>query len=179
MTTAAAQLDQLSVNPVRSLATGIGDGGNTTTTDMDPVTEFKTLTNTYQAEHGCFGGGEIRSVSKTGTNRRCGTVYWYGRRFNRNASNCTNNRSWQADQSAKVAREPLSGCFARSRPASSERTGVRIPRPAVGGSSLSRGGSRRLHVLFCAPKVAWRFRLTPQSARARALPPARRIARST
>ena len=63
------------------------------TTNIDAVSEFKILTNSYQAEYGRAVGGQVQVVTKSGTQDFHGSGYWYGRRSGWNAETWTNNRA--------------------------------------------------------------------------------------
>jgi hypothetical protein len=69
-----------------------GAGDPMATTNLDAVSEFKILTNAYQAEYGRAAGGQVQVVTRSGTQKFHGSGYWYGRRSGWNANSWTNNR---------------------------------------------------------------------------------------
>ncbi len=62
-------------------------------TNIDAVSEFKILTNAYQAEYGRAVGGQVQVVTKSGTQAFHGSGYWYGRRSEWNANTWLNKRA--------------------------------------------------------------------------------------
>jgi hypothetical protein len=60
---------------------------------MDTIAEFKVLTSNYQAEYGRSGGGEIKIVTRGGTNEFHGTGYLFHRNEGLNANSFFNNAS--------------------------------------------------------------------------------------
>jgi hypothetical protein len=83
--------NNVTVDGVANIDTG-NNGANMATTNLDAVSEFKVLTNAYQAEYGRAVGGQIQVVTKSGTQEFHGSGYWYGRRSGWNANSWTNNR---------------------------------------------------------------------------------------
>jgi hypothetical protein len=86
----AAQ-NNTTVDGVANVDTG-DNGSPMATTNLDAVSEFKILTNAYQAEYGRAAGGQIQMVTRSGTQAFHGSGYWYGRRSSWNANTWTNNR---------------------------------------------------------------------------------------
>jgi hypothetical protein len=84
--------NNVTIDGVANIDTG-DNGGNMTTTNIDAVSEFKVLTNSYQAEYGRAVGGQVQVVTKSGTQGFHGSGYWYGRRSGWNANTWTNKRA--------------------------------------------------------------------------------------
>lgn len=61
--------------------------------NLDAIAEVKILLNTYRAEYGRAGGGQVQIVSKSGGSSYRGNLYYYGRHENLNATNFFTNRS--------------------------------------------------------------------------------------
>ncbi|HXW08085.1 MAG TPA: carboxypeptidase regulatory-like domain-containing protein [Vicinamibacterales bacterium] len=61
--------------------------------NLDAVAEIKILLNTYRAEYGRTGGGQIQIISKSGSSRYSGNAYYYGRHERFNANSFFNNRA--------------------------------------------------------------------------------------
>jgi hypothetical protein len=83
--------NNVTIDGVGNLDTG-DNGGNMATTNLDAVSEFKILTNAYQAEYGRAVGGQMQVVTRSGTQAFHGSGYWYGRRSDWNANTWTNKR---------------------------------------------------------------------------------------
>jgi hypothetical protein len=83
--------EQPTIDGVGNIDTG-NNGGPMATTNLDAVSEFKILTNAYQAEYGRSAGGQVQMVTRSGTREFHGSGYWYGRRSGWNANSWTNNR---------------------------------------------------------------------------------------
>ena len=84
--------NNMTIDGVSNIDTG-DNGGNMATTNIDAVSEFKILTNAYQAEYGRATGGQVQVVTKSGTQAFHGSGYWYGRRSDWNANSWTNKRA--------------------------------------------------------------------------------------
>src|SRR5882672_21225 len=84
--------NNITIDGVANIDTG-DNGGNLATTNIDAVSEFKILTNAYQAEYGRAVGGQLQVVTKSGTQAVHGSGYWYGRRSEWNANSWTNKRA--------------------------------------------------------------------------------------
>ncbi len=84
--------NNMTIDGVANLDTG-DNGGHMATTNIDAVSEFKILTNAYQAEYGRAVGGQVQVVTKSGTQSFHGSGYWYGRRSDWNANTWTNKRA--------------------------------------------------------------------------------------
>jgi len=74
---------------IRTRANGESIG----TADLDAVQEVQILTANYSAEYGRSAGGQIRIVTKTGTQQFHGAVYEYLRNRELDANSWTNNRN--------------------------------------------------------------------------------------
>lgn len=61
--------------------------------NLDAVAEVRILLNSYRAEYGRTGGGQVQIVSKSGTSTYRGNLYYYGRHENLNATNFFVNRA--------------------------------------------------------------------------------------
>ena len=61
--------------------------------NLDAIAEVRVLLNSYRAEYGRAGGGQVQIVSKSGTSNYHGNVYHYLRNETLNANNFFNNRS--------------------------------------------------------------------------------------
>jgi hypothetical protein len=84
--------NNMTIDGVANIDTG-NNGGFMATTNIDAVSEFKILTNAYQAEYGRAVGGQVQVVTKSGTQSFHGSGYWYGRRSGWNANTWTNKRA--------------------------------------------------------------------------------------
>ena len=84
--------NNMTIDGVGNVDTG-NNGGWMATTNIDAVSEFKILTNAYQAEYGRAVGGQMQIVTKSGTQSFHGSGYWYGRRSDWNANTWTNKRA--------------------------------------------------------------------------------------
>ncbi len=83
--------NNVTIDGVANIDTG-NNGGNMASTNIDAVSEFKVLTNVYQAEYGRAVGGQIQVVTKSGSQSFHGSGYWYGRRSEWNANTWLNKR---------------------------------------------------------------------------------------
>jgi len=61
--------------------------------NLDAIAEIKVLLNTYRAEYGRTGGGQVQIISKSGGSSYRGNLYYYGRHERLNANNFFNNRA--------------------------------------------------------------------------------------
>src|SRR6187200_423129 len=61
--------------------------------NLDAIAEVRVLLNSYRAEYGRSGGGQVQIVSKSGTSAYHGNIYHYLRNEAFNANNFFNNRS--------------------------------------------------------------------------------------
>ena len=61
--------------------------------NLDAIAEVRVLLNSYRAEYGRAGGGQVQIVSKAGTNQYRGNLYYYGRHESLNATNFFTNRA--------------------------------------------------------------------------------------
>ena len=61
--------------------------------NLDAIAEVRVLLNSYRAEYGRAGGGQVQIVSKSGSSAYHGNVYHYLRNEALNANNFFNNRS--------------------------------------------------------------------------------------
>jgi hypothetical protein len=61
--------------------------------NLDAVAEVVLLLNSYRAEYGRAGGGQLQIVSKSGTTNYRGNLYYYGRHEMLNATNFFINRA--------------------------------------------------------------------------------------
>jgi hypothetical protein len=61
--------------------------------NLDAVAEVKVLLNTYRAEYGRTGGAQVQIISKSGSSRYAGNLYYYGRHEKLNANDFFNNRA--------------------------------------------------------------------------------------
>jgi hypothetical protein len=84
--------NNMTVDGIANIDTG-NNGGNMAMTNIDAVSEFKVLTNAYQAEYGRAVGGQVQVVTKSGTQSLHGSGYWYGRRSAWDANTWTNKRA--------------------------------------------------------------------------------------
>jgi hypothetical protein len=87
--------NNMTIDGVANIDTG-DNGGNMVTTNVDAISEFKLLTNSYQAEYGRAVGGQMQVVTKSGTQQFHGSGYWYGRRSDWDANDWLKNREGQA-----------------------------------------------------------------------------------
>jgi hypothetical protein len=61
--------------------------------NLDAIAEVRVLLNTYRAEYGRAGGGQVQIVSKSGSNDYHGNLYYYGRHESLNATDFFVNRA--------------------------------------------------------------------------------------
>lgn len=61
--------------------------------NLDAIAEVRVLLNSYRAEYGRSGGGQVQIVSKSGGTRYHGNLYYYGRNEALNANDFFNNRN--------------------------------------------------------------------------------------
>jgi hypothetical protein len=61
--------------------------------NLDAIAEVRVLLNSYRAEFGRAGGGQVQIVSKSGTSNYRGNLYYYGRHESLNATNFFTNRA--------------------------------------------------------------------------------------
>jgi Carboxypeptidase regulatory-like domain/TonB-dependent Receptor Plug Domain len=64
--------------------------------NLDAIAEVRVLLNSYRAEYGRAGGGQVQIVSKSGTSQYHGNLYYYGRHESLNANNFFTNRAGAA-----------------------------------------------------------------------------------
>jgi hypothetical protein len=83
--------NNVTIDGVANIDTG-NNGAPMVTTNLDAVSEFKILTNAYQAEYGRAVGGQVQVVTRSGSQAFHGSGYWYGRRSGWNANSWTNKR---------------------------------------------------------------------------------------
>ena len=60
--------------------------------NLDAIAEVRVLLNSYRAEYGRAGGGQVQIVSKSGSSAYHGNLYYYGRNEALNANDFFNNR---------------------------------------------------------------------------------------
>lgn len=60
--------------------------------NLDAIAEVRVLLNTYRAEYGRAGGGQVQIVSKAGGANYRGNLYYYGRHESLNANDFFRNR---------------------------------------------------------------------------------------
>ena len=61
--------------------------------NLDAIAEVRVLLNSYRAEYGRAGGGQVQIVSKSGTSNYRGNLYYYFRNESFNATNFFTNRA--------------------------------------------------------------------------------------
>ncbi len=61
--------------------------------NLDAIAEVRVLLNSYRAEYGRAGGGQVQIVTKSGTSNYHGNLYYYGRNESLNANNFFTNRA--------------------------------------------------------------------------------------
>ena len=61
--------------------------------NLDAIAEVRVLLNSYRAEYGRAGGGQVQIVSKSGTSNYHGNLYYYGRNEALNATDFFVNRA--------------------------------------------------------------------------------------
>jgi hypothetical protein len=61
--------------------------------NLDAIAEVKVLLNSYRAEYGRAGGGQVQIVTKSGTSQYTGNLYYYGRNEMLNATDFFVNRA--------------------------------------------------------------------------------------
>ena len=73
--------------------------------NLDAIAEVRVLLNSYRAEYGRAGGGQVQIVSKSGSSNYHGNLYYYGRNEALNATNFFINRA-NASRSRATASTP-------------------------------------------------------------------------
>ena len=61
--------------------------------NLDAIAEVRVLLNSYRAEYGRAGGGQVQIVTKSGSSNYFGNLYYYGRHEKLNANDFFNNRN--------------------------------------------------------------------------------------
>ena len=61
--------------------------------NLDAIAEVRVLLNSYRAEYGRAGGGQVQIVTKSGSSSYPGNLYYYGRHEKLNANDFFNNRN--------------------------------------------------------------------------------------
>src|SRR5687768_11846265 len=61
--------------------------------NLDAIAEVRVLLNSYRAEYGRSGGGQVQIVTKSGASNYFGNLYYYGRNEAFNANSFFNNRN--------------------------------------------------------------------------------------
>ena len=61
--------------------------------NLDAIAEVRVLLNSYRAEYGRAGGGQVQIVTKSGSSNYAGNLYYYGRNEAFNANDFFNNRN--------------------------------------------------------------------------------------
>src|SRR5687767_11243419 len=61
--------------------------------NLDAIAEVRVLLNSYRAEYGRAGGGQVQIVTKSGSSNYVGNLYYYARNEAFNANSFFNNRS--------------------------------------------------------------------------------------
>ena len=84
-------LDGAAINNVYNKAPASGSGG---VIGVEAVREFQVLTNTYSAQYGRSMGGQLNSVTRSGTNDFHGSIYEFHRNDNLDAANFFEHQPW-------------------------------------------------------------------------------------
>jgi hypothetical protein len=66
-------------------ATSVGYGRSTVTFSPDSIQEFRVITSSFSAQYGVTGGGVVSTVSKSGTDKLRGTLFYFTRNPSLNA----------------------------------------------------------------------------------------------
>ncbi|MBA3712323.1 MAG: TonB-dependent receptor, partial [Pyrinomonadaceae bacterium] len=91
-------------------STNVDTGSNGTqhvALNLDTIAEFKILTSNYQAEYGRSSGGDIKIVTRGGTNELHGTGYLFHRHEGFNANSFRNNSNGLQPNGVQVSERPL------------------------------------------------------------------------
>ena len=83
-------LDGTDVNDYANTTPGAVTGANL---GVEAIQEFQVITNTNSAEYGRSAGGTISAVSRSGTNEHHGSLFWFHRNDNLDASNFFDNKA--------------------------------------------------------------------------------------
>lgn len=83
-------MDGTSINSVDSQAVG---GSSGIAMGVETIREFQVITSNFSAEFGRAGGGIVNVVTKSGTNEVHGSVFYFHRNDNLDATNYFTNRS--------------------------------------------------------------------------------------
>ena len=83
--------------------------------NLDAIAEVRVLLNSYRAEYGRAGGGQVQIVSKSGTSNYHGNLYYYGRNEALNATDFFVNRANASSRAtASTPTAPTSAARCRS-----------------------------------------------------------------
>ena len=149
----------LSVNGMRESANGyllnglsvqeFGFSGTAVVPNLDSLSEFRIITNNFDAAYGNFSGGQINVVTKAGTNRIHGNVFEFFRNTSLDASNYfdPNNQrgAWHQNEFGGTLGGPIKrnkvfffGDYQENRKIVGVSTGfIKIPTSAERGGDFS------------------------------------------
>ena len=97
--------------------------------NLDAIAEVRVLLNSYRAEYGRAGGGQVQIVSKSGTSNYHGNLYYYGR--TRHSTPPTSSPTAPTRRSRATASTPTAPTSA-----------ARCPKPRRSSSSSTRSRRR-------------------------------------
>ncbi|MEK7832784.1 MAG: TonB-dependent receptor [Acidobacteriota bacterium] len=143
--------------------TNVDTGSNGTqhiALSLDNIAEFKLLTSNYQAEYGRSAGGDIKIVTKSGTNEFHGTGFYFHRHEQFNANSFYNNANGRiGDPNTGIERNPRN--FFRYN-----QQGYNIGGPVLLPKKLLKDK------LFFFWSQEWQQQLVPQASRLSRVPTA-------
>ncbi|MDQ3687392.1 MAG: TonB-dependent receptor, partial [Acidobacteriota bacterium] len=153
-------------------STNVDTGSNGTqhvALNLDTIAEFKILTSNYQAEYGRSSGGEIKLVTRGGTNELHGTGYLFHRHEGLNANNFRNNSNGIRANGVQVSERPL---YRYNYYGFNVGGPIFVPRFGEGGPTYSKLQNR----LFFFFAQEFQKQLVPGGERANRVPTAAELA---
>ncbi|MBA3438338.1 MAG: TonB-dependent receptor [Pyrinomonadaceae bacterium] len=153
-------------------STNVDTGSNGTqhvALNLDTIAEFKILTSNYQAEYGRSGGGDIKIVTRGGTNEFHGTGYLFHRHEGLNANDFRRNSQGTRANGVQLAERPL---YRYNYYGYNVGGPIRLPRFGEGGPLYTKLQDR----LFFFFAQEFQKQLVPGGERANRVPTAAELA---
>lgn len=151
--------------------TNVDTGSNGTqhiALSLDNIAEFKLLTSNYQAEYGRSAGGDIKIVTKSGTNEFHGTGFYFHRHEQFNANSFYNNANGRiGDPNTGIERNPRN-FFRYNQQGYNIGGPISLPKKIFGPL----GSDKLKEKLFFFWSQEWQEQLVPQASRLSRVPTA-------